>query len=234
MAPRDAIRVDGLEVSCVVGVNPDERDREQPLLVSVELGLGLELAGRSAELADTCNYARVADEIVALLQFRRYRLLEGAAEELAAMLLGVHPRVEVARIVLDKPEALRGRARSAGVSITRRQDDFPRRYETARFGTVEVLLETAEAGLYLLHVEPGKSITAHHHQQMRELEFRVRGELTRSGHLLRGLSPVIWSRGQVHEYVNLGASVATVFCCDQPRFIPEDEVLVESESLAAG
>jgi dihydroneopterin aldolase len=228
VAPRDAIRVEGLEVSCVVGVNPDERDREQPLLVSVELGLGLEQAGRSADLADSCNYARVADEIVALLQFRRYRLLEGAAEELAAMLLGVHRRVEVVRVQLDKPEPLRGRARSVGVSIARRQEDYPRRYETARFGMVEVLLETAEAGLYLLHVESGKSITPHHHQRMRELEFRVRGELTRCGHLLRGLSPIHWSHGQVHEYVNVGTSVATLFCCDQPRFIPDDEVLVES------
>jgi FolB domain-containing protein len=232
VAPRDAIRVEGLEVSCVVGVNPDERDREQPLLVSVELGLSLELAGRSADLADTCNYARVADEIVALLQFRRYRLLEGAAEELAAMLLGVHPRAETVSVQLDKPEALRGRARSAGVSIARRQADYPRRWETARFGRVEVLLETAEAGLYLLHVESGKSITPHYHQRMRELEFRVRGELMRSGHLLRGLSPVHWSHGQVHEYVNVGTSVATLFCCDQPRFIPDDEVLVES--LATG
>lgn len=219
-------------MSCVVGVNPDERDREQPLLVSVELGLGLELAGRSADLADSCNYARVADEIAALLQFRRYRLLEGAAEELAAMLLGVHPRVETARIVLDKPEALRGRARSAGVSIARRQEDFPRRYETARFGTVEVLLETAEAGLYLLHVAPGNWISPHHHRRMRELEFRVRGELTRCGVPMRGMSPAHWPYGQVHEYVNVGTGVATLFCCDQPRFIPDDEVLVES--LAAG
>ena len=223
---RDAIRLEGLEVSCVVGVNPDERVREQPLIVSVELGLALDRAGRSADLADSYNYARVADEIAALLRFRRYRLLEAAAEELAAMLLSVHPRLEEARVRLDKPEALR-LARSAGVTIARRQADYPRRWETARFGSVEVVLETAEAGLYLLHVAPRKGITPHRHAQMRELEFRVRGELTRCGVPLLGLSPIAWPKGQVHDYMNVGSSVATVFCCDEPRFIPEDEILVE-------
>lgn len=223
---RDAIRLEGLEVSCVVGVNPDERVREQPLVVTVELGLALDRAGRSADLADSYNYARVADELAALLRFRRYRLLEAAAEELAAMLLSVHPRIEEARVRLDKPEALK-QARSAGVTIARRQADYPRRWETARFGTVEVVLETAEAGLYLLHVEPRKAITAHRHEQMRELEFRVRGELTRCGSPLVGLSPMEWPKGQVHDYRNIGTSVATVFCCDEPRFIPGDEILVE-------
>lgn len=223
---RDAIRLEGLEVACVIGVNPDERDREQPLLVRVELGLELARAGVSTELGDTLDYARIAEEIVGMLKFRRYGLLETAAEELSAMLLAVHPQVESVRLHLDKPGALTG-ARSAGVSVARTSADFPRRHEVTRFGTVEVVLETAEAGLYLLHVEPGRTILPHRHARMREFEFHVSGELTRSGEPLRGMSPVQWSFGQVHDYTNVGATTATVFCCDLPRFIPEDEVLVE-------
>lgn len=225
--PRDAIRLEGLVVHCIIGVNPDEREREQPLEISAELGLDLSRAGSSAELADTCDYDRVADELTALLRFRRYRLLEPAAEELSAMLLAVHPELESVRLRLDKPEALRGRARSAGVSTLRTRADYPRHWEVSRFGTVEVALETAEAGLYLLHVDPGKSITLHHHERMRELEFRVRGELTRCGVPLVGLSAIEWPLGQLHDYVNTGATVATVFCCDEPRFIPDDEVLAD-------
>lgn len=224
---RDAIRIRDLELACTIGVNPDERTREQPLLAQVELTLDLSAAGRSGSIADTCNYDRVADEIAALLRFRRYRLLESAAEELSAMLLAVHPGLEGVRLRLDKPEALRGRAGSAGVEVLRRPADFPRCHETARFGTVEIVLETEEAGLYLLHVDPGAAITAHHHQVMRELEWQVRGELSRCGQRLVGFAPMVWSQGQVHDYVNAGAAVATVFCCDQPRFIPADEILVE-------
>ena len=54
-----------------------------------------------------------------------------------------------------------------------------------------------------------------------------RGELLRCGQRLSGLAPVVWSKGQVHDYVNTGAGVATLFCCDQPRFIPSDEILCE-------
>lgn len=223
---RDEIRIEGLEVRCVIGVNAHERVQTQPLLVSLELELGLERAGLSAHLGDTCDYARIAEEITALLHFRRYRLLEAAAEELAGMLLAVHPRVEVVRLHLDKPRALR-RAKSAGVSVTRTAADYPRRREGARFGCVEIVLETAEAGLYLLHVDPGASITAHRHERMRELEYRVRGDLVRCGERLRGVAPCEWAFGQVHSYVNVGTSVATVFCCDEPRFIAADEILVE-------
>ncbi len=224
---RDVIRIRDLEVECMIGINPDERTREQPLRAQVELVMDLATAGRSAAISDTCNYDRVADEVAALLKFRRYRLLESAAEELSAMLLAVHPGVAAVKLRLDKPEALRGRAASAGVQVRRRPLDFPRYHEASRFGTVEVVLETAEAGLYLLHIDPGATLSAHHHAVMRELEWHVRGELMRCGERLRGLSPVVWPQGQVHDYVNTGPGVATVFCCDQPRFIPTDEILVE-------
>jgi dihydroneopterin aldolase len=225
--PRDAIRIRDLELACTIGVNPDERDREQPLRVGVELALDLARAGRSGHIGDTCDYARVADEVAALLRFRRYRLLEVAAHEVAAMLLAVHPQVAAVRLQLDKPEALRGRAQCAGVEVLRRPADFPRRHEVARFGTVEVVLETEEAGLYLLHVAPGSAITSHRHEVMRELEWPVRGELLRCGERV-GHGPaaaMTWSKGQVHDYVNAGAATATVFCCDHPRFIPADEIL---------
>ena len=224
---RDAIRIRDLEVGCMIGINPDERTREQPLFVQVELTMDLAAAGRSAVIGDTCNYDRVADEIAALLKFRRYRLLESAAEELSAMLLAVHPGVMAVRLRLDKPEALRGRAASAGVEVRRRPVEYPRYHESSRFGTVEVVLETAEAGLYLLHIDPGATLSSHHHAIMRELEWHVRGEILRCGEKLVGLAPVTWSQGQVHDYVNTGAGVATLFCCDQPRFIPTDEILVE-------
>jgi FolB domain-containing protein len=224
---RDAIRIRDLEVGCMIGINPDERTREQPLFVQVELRIDLAAAGRSAVIGDTCNYDRVADEIATLLKFRRYRLLETAAEEVSAMLLAVHPRVTAVRLRLDKPEALRGRAASAGVEVRRRPVDYPRYHEPARFGTIEVVLETAEARLYLLHIDPGATLSSQQRRITRELAWHVRGEVARCGEKLVGLAPVIWSKGQVPDHVNTGTGVATLFCCDQPRSAPTDEVLAE-------
>jgi dihydroneopterin aldolase len=124
---------------------------------------------------------------------------------------------------LRKPEAI-GKARAAGVSVRRRPADFPRRFETTKWGQAEVLLETKDAGLYLLHVEPGLEIPRHHHEVMRELEWLVDGELWREDHQVEAFTPVSWKHGQVHSYRNRGERRATLFCCDCPPFIPHDEI----------
>lgn len=225
---RDSIELEGLTLDCVLGVYPDERDREQPVRVDLRMGLDLVPAGRSANIGDTIDYDRTAKEIAALLRFRRYRLLENAAEELAAMLFGVHPSVEELELRVAKPQALAGRAEAAAIRIARRREDFAGRREPARFGgEVDILLETKEAGLYLLHVEPGRSIPLHHHQVMRELEWLVRGTLRQGGELVPPGRPVEWPHGQAHRYDNDGDEVATLFCCDCPAFIPNDEIVLE-------
>lgn len=229
---RDEVEIRGLRVGCIVGVRPDERLVEQPVDVDLSLGLDLRAAGRSGRIGATCDYDRVAEEVTAMLKFRRFRLLESAAEEVATMLLGVHRDVEEVRVSLEKPRALDGRARGARVSIQRNQGDVLRRRERTQFGEAEVLLETAEAGLYLLHIAPGRSIPPHRHAVMRELEWRVRGRLLRDGRALEGLAVVEWPRGRVHGYENPSDEVATLFCCDVPPFMAEDEIEVSDEPRA--
>ncbi len=228
--PRDTIRISGIELECIVGIRQHERKEPQPLWVDLELGLDLSRAGRSGRIGDTVDYDRVADQLIQLVRFREYRLLENAAEELAAMLFGVQPSLEELRIKLKKPKALAGRAHLAEVEVVRSRADFPRGEEAARFGRVEVLLETREAGLYLLHVAPGGEISAHRHERMRELEWRVSGKLARDGEQILGLAPVVWPKGREHSYQNLGQGWATLFCCDVPPFIPADEIETGSEA----
>lgn len=223
---RDRIEIDALELACIVGIRPEERDREQPLLVDVVLELDLSRAGRSARIADTCDYSELTAELTALVRFRRYKLLENAAEELAAMLLGIHAGIERVELRLAKPRALPG-AKQAAIRVSRTLRDYPKRREAARFGEVEVLLETREAGLYLLHVDPGRAIPLHHHQRMRELEWLVHGELVQDGRPLQRAEAREWPLGAAHGYQNRGSERASLFCCDTPPFIPSDEIDVE-------
>lgn len=232
---RDTIEIEGLCLDCVLGVYPDERDREQPVRVDLHMGLDLRAAGRSASIGDTIDYDRTTNELAALLRFRRYRLLENAAEELAAMLFGVHPRLEELELRLCKPQALAGRAASAAIRVTRCRDDFaPWRREAAVFGEVDVLLETKEAGLYLLHVGVGQQIPLHHHRVMRELEWLVRGTLRQGDELVPPSRPVEWPHGEPHRYRNEGREPATLFCCDCPPFIPSDEVVHQASVEGVG
>lgn len=220
---RDRIEIEALELDCVVGILPDEREREQPLVVDAVLELDLSIAGRSGRIADTCDYAQLTGELVALLKFRRYKLLENAAEELAAMVLGVHAGIARVELRLAKPCALPGTCQAA-IRVSRDPSDYPHRREPARFGEVEVLLETREAGLYLLHVDPGHAIPLHHHQRMRELEWLVRGELVQDGRVLAHAEPREWQHGAAHGYQNPSNERASLFCCDSPPFIPADEI----------
>lgn len=223
---RDRIRIEGLRIDCIIGVYPEEALREQPLEIDLSLMLDLSRAGRSGSIADTCDYDRISREVAALVVFRRFRLLENAAEEIAAMLFGLHEQLDAVQLRIEKPEALSGRARCAAVEICRTRSDFPPKLEQTVFGEAEILLETREAGLYLLHIDAGKEIPPHYHRVMRELEWLARGEVRLQQEPVTGFNPIAWPKGEVHTYRNTGRQRATLFCCDSPPFMPEDEIVV--------
>lgn len=76
------LKLNGIAVECVIGERPDERERTQRLRVDVEL----ELDGRASEtdeLADTVDYAVLAERIRAVLVAARCRMIERAAKLVA-------------------------------------------------------------------------------------------------------------------------------------------------------
>lgn len=121
----DVVGLRGLRVACVIGVNDDERTRTQPLVVDVELTTDVRAAAAADDVGQTVDYARVADDVRALLTAGAYRTLEAAAEAIAARCLA-HPRVRSARIRVEKPEALGGAA-VPWVALVRSPNDGPAR-----------------------------------------------------------------------------------------------------------
>ncbi|HEX2736259.1 MAG TPA: dihydroneopterin aldolase [Polyangiaceae bacterium] len=120
----DVIRIVGLELDCIVGIFPFERDREQRLRLDVAFGVDTRKAGRSGRISQTVDYDSVAAQLIAMLRFRRYQLIEMAAEELCAMLLATQPELVDVQLSLEKPGALEGRARAAAVEVRRTREDF--------------------------------------------------------------------------------------------------------------
>ena len=73
------LRIEGIEVECVIGDLPEEREREQTLVVDAEL----EIPDRAAEtdaLADTVDYAAAAERVRAALKAAECRMIERAAK----------------------------------------------------------------------------------------------------------------------------------------------------------
>jgi len=209
----DRILIDALEVECIVGIRPAERVRKQHVRVHLDMGLDLARPGKSGRIAHTVDYSRVATEVTSLLQFRAYKLIEVATEELAASLLALHPALERVTLRVEKPEALRGRARLAAVEITRSRAGFtPKRIRTV-FGELEVIHESDEARLSLAHVTPGK-VLRHDDPHQRRLVWLVHGRLLESKGELALHAARVAEAGVVAQFENPGNEDALLFCCE--------------------
>lgn len=125
----------------------------------LDIGLHADLsqAGRTGRISLTVDYDQVAHEVALLLSFRHYHLIEMAAEEVSAMLLGLHAGVRRVDLRIEKPGALEGRARAASVEVRRTPLDYPLSVRPAAHGQDELLLDTREARLEIVRIDPGAS-----------------------------------------------------------------------------
>jgi dihydroneopterin aldolase len=111
------VRVEELRISARIGINPDERDRRQPLLISVDLQLADR--GPVASLGQSVDYRRIAAEAEDLGS-DHIELIETYALLLGERCLELGP-VECVEIVVAKPEALPRGTASVRIALTRRE-----------------------------------------------------------------------------------------------------------------
>lgn len=154
----DSVAIRGLSCRCIIGIRARERRVSQRVRIDLELSLDLERAGKSGRIAHTVDYSRASSELIALLQFRRYSLLEVAAEECAGWLFAAYPAVQATAISIFKPQALAGQAESGGVRITRQRPLEAARQATA-YGFVQSQLETSEASISLVGLDVGSRLS---------------------------------------------------------------------------
>ncbi len=83
----DKLSLRGMRLDCIVGLFDYERNTPQPVELDVTLHLDTREAARLGRLAKTVDYARVLGELRFILVAGRFRLLESAAEALAAWLI---------------------------------------------------------------------------------------------------------------------------------------------------
>ncbi len=116
----DRVFFEGLHVRAVLGVNPEERDKRQDVLLDVELWTDIRPAAKSDDFADAVDYRALKKRILAFVETSSFHLVETLAERVAALCLE-DARVARARVRVEKPGALRF-ARTVGVEIVRGRD----------------------------------------------------------------------------------------------------------------
>jgi len=118
----DRIEIKDLLLRSIVGVNEDERRKRQDILINLVLLADTRPAAASDDIDDTVNYRTVTKSIVRMVEASKFFTVEKLAAEVAQLVLSEHP-VSEATVTVEKPGALRF-ARSVGVTITRRPEDF--------------------------------------------------------------------------------------------------------------
>jgi D-erythro-7,8-dihydroneopterin triphosphate epimerase len=118
----DQILIQDLLLRAIIGINPEERRNRQDVLLNITLDTDTRAAGLSDDIADAVNYRTITKRVIALVEGSQFYLVEKMAFEIAAICLG-DPRVERARVRVEKPGALRF-ARSVGLEIERGRDEM--------------------------------------------------------------------------------------------------------------
>lgn len=122
MSSLDSITLTGISATGFHGVFPEERRDGQVFVADVELGLQLETT--SDDLADTVNYAEVAEVVEAVLSGEPLNLIETVAGRIAAGCLEHDERVETVTVTVHKPRApVRQAFTDLSVTITRSKND---------------------------------------------------------------------------------------------------------------
>jgi 7,8-dihydroneopterin aldolase/epimerase/oxygenase len=95
-----------LRIDCIVGIYPHERAQTQTVFFDIELDYDFAPAAASDAIPDAVDYDDVTASVTALVQTKRFQLIETMAESAAAMLLDRIPALRAVRLEIRKPAAV--------------------------------------------------------------------------------------------------------------------------------
>ncbi len=107
--------IKNLTVSCIIGVNSDEREHEQEIRIQLFLWTDIAKASRSDHLEDALDYSKIYKEVVKRVEHSSFYLIERLAYEVATICLQ-HPLTLKAKVVIEKIGVFK-KAESAGIEL---------------------------------------------------------------------------------------------------------------------
>lgn len=113
----DSVRIEQLELDCVIGINPWERLTKQRITIDIEMNADLSKAGASDSIEDTINYRTISKAIISEIEESSYGLVEALAARVAEICLE-DPLTQSVEVTVRKPGAVR-KASAVGVVVRR-------------------------------------------------------------------------------------------------------------------
>lgn len=112
----DLISIRGIEVWTCIGILEEERQKEQCILVTIDLLHPTRTVGVSDDIQEGIDYARVVDEVVKLGRIER-KTIERLAEDIASLVLKDFTPQNGVRVTVEKRPPIN--AAAASVTIVR-------------------------------------------------------------------------------------------------------------------
>lgn len=100
------INIRNLRLRTYVGFNPEERTKQQDVVINIEIDYAVNNGALSDHVEAALNYKVITKNVIKHVEEGRFMLLE----KLASDVLGIssdHRDVNYARVTVDKPHALR-------------------------------------------------------------------------------------------------------------------------------
>ncbi len=115
------IFVSALKVEASIGVHPHEYETTQPILVDINLDMGDLPSPETDHLAETYDYAKIAEHVETLAGGAHVQLVETLAHRIADWALQSDERIRACTVKITKPHALIN-AGGAGVELSVKRD----------------------------------------------------------------------------------------------------------------
>ncbi|HID53388.1 MAG TPA: dihydroneopterin aldolase [Anaerolineae bacterium] len=119
----DKIFIKNLRLRGIIGIHPEERVKEQAIVINVVMFADIRPAAVSDDIADAVDYETIARQITRYVENSKNHLVEKLATNIARLVLTECEQVAKVRVRVEKSEALPA-AQSVGVEIERTRIDF--------------------------------------------------------------------------------------------------------------
>lgn len=100
------INIQNLRLRTYIGFNPEEMEKQQDVVINIEISYQINEQVLLDRVSDALNYKTVTKKVINHVEQGRFLLLEKLVADILAISCE-HPSVNQARVIVDKPHALR-------------------------------------------------------------------------------------------------------------------------------
>ena len=95
-----------LEITCIIGILPYERVKEQNILLDIHLDVDFGDSSYTDDINETIDYTKIAELATQLAISNKYKLIESLCNDLNKLFLDTFEIIQNSKITVKKPNAL--------------------------------------------------------------------------------------------------------------------------------